>query len=87
MQSMELSIKKNFMDEKLEVGLRLTDIFQTQKYSFNLNDVTYTEALNRGFDTRNIFLTFTWKFGTEENKKKTTKRQNENQQGPDNVGF
>jgi hypothetical protein len=76
------------MDDKLEVGLRLTDIFQTQKYQFNLNDINYTEALDRGFDSRNLYLTFTWKFGTDGNKKKNpSKKQNDNQNGPDNMGF
>lgn len=88
--SLDISLKKEFFDKRVALGLRFADVFNTLKFNVNLDDPNYRETFLRKNDSRNIFLTLTYKFGTEEKKNgnKRRNRDNDNQnQPPINNGF
>lgn len=89
-QAFDISLRKSFFDNKLDVGLRFADVFKSQEFKVNVNDPSYTEVFTRGFDSRNVFLTLTWKFGTDNKQKSPPRRrqQNDAQDRPtDGIGF
>jgi outer membrane receptor protein involved in Fe transport len=88
-QAFDISLKRSFLDNKLDVGLRFSDVFKSQEFKVNINDPSYTEEFIRNFDSRNVYLTFTWKFGAEDKQKNERRRpQNNNQdKPPDGMGF
>ena len=89
-QAFDISLRKSFLKNKLDVGLRFADVFNSQQFKVNINDASYTEVFTRGFDSRNVFLTLTWKFGTDNKQKSPPKRrqQNDNQDNPNSgIGF
>lgn len=83
MQMLDAAVKKDFFDKKLTISLRVSDILNTSKFSFNLNDPAFTETAERRRDSRNIFLNLSYKFGTDE-KKSRGKRQNDENKNRDN---
>ncbi|MBS1492034.1 MAG: TonB-dependent receptor [Bacteroidetes bacterium] len=75
----ELSLKKDFMDKKLTFNLRVSDIFNTQKFHGTISDATFYDEFERKRDSRTVFLTMTYKFGTDTNKDRRRKRDNNNE--------
>lgn len=69
MQILDAALKKDFFDKNLTLTLRMGDILNSAKFSFNLNDPAFTETAQRRRDSRSIFLDISYKFGTEEKKK------------------
>jgi outer membrane receptor protein involved in Fe transport len=71
MGSVDIGLKKSFLDKNATVQLTIKDLFYTQPYHLGINYQTIdTYGYNRS-DTRRIGLNFTYKFG-----KKTVKRSN-----------
>lgn len=81
MQTLDAAVKKDFLNKNLTLTLRMGDILNSAKFSFNLNDPEFTETAQRVRDSRSIFLDLSYKFGTDEKKK--TKRSRDDK-GRDN---
>lgn len=81
--SMDLSLKKDFLDNKLSVSLRVQDVFNNLKFKVLLDDPNFTENLFRKRDTRAAFLNVTYKFGKED---KNQKRRKTDVTAPSNDG-
>ena len=75
MFSSDLAFKKDFMNKKMAFGLRISDLFNTQKFGFTSNTDTFNTSYSRRRDSRTLFLTFTLRMGTDE-KKQQRKKQN-----------
>jgi len=84
MFSSDLAVKKDFMNKKIAIGLRISDIFNTQKFGFNSNTETFNTSFVRRRDSRTLFLSFTLRMGTDE-KKPQRKKQNQDE-NKDNEG-
>ena len=66
MQSLDIAVKKDFFNKRLSLTLRVSDALNTQKFAIQ----SVTEDINLQFvrrrDSRNVFLTLTYRFGTEQ---------------------
>jgi outer membrane receptor protein involved in Fe transport len=78
MQSCDLAVKKDFMNKRFSLGFRVSDIFNTQKFSIHNNTTAYDANMYRKRDSRALFLTFNYKVGTDEKKQKRQKPKEEN---------
>lgn len=88
--SFDFSISRDFFEKKFNVALRFADIFNTMKFQVNVDDPSYRETFMRKNDSRNVFLTLTYKFGTQEKKseKRKPKDNTQNENNPPNgLGF
>jgi outer membrane receptor protein involved in Fe transport len=84
MQSMDISLKKDFFNKRLTLGLRLSDVFNTMKFVTKLNDGTLIEDRTRKRDSRVLFLTMSYKFGNEgKANERRKKRDNGNDTTPE----
>jgi len=77
MFSADLAFKKDFMKKRIALGLRISDLFNTQKFGFTSNTTTFNTTYERRRDSRTLFLTFTYRMGTEEKKQQSKKPNQE----------
>lgn len=84
MFSADLAFKKDFLKKRIALGLRISDLFNTQKFGFNSNTSTFNTTFERRRDSRTLFLTFTYRMGTDEKKqqkKKPNQEENNDREG------
>jgi outer membrane receptor protein involved in Fe transport len=89
MGSGEVSIRKKIMKGKGTLNLTINDIFNTQRFAVRAEDTELTQEFWRKRETRLANLSFTYRFGKNEQKKKRTDRpeiQRSNDM-PDSGGF
>lgn len=73
-QSVDLAFKKDLLDNKLSLGLRVSDLFNSLKFAVNINAENYNQQFTRKRDNRAAFLTLTYNFGVKD--KSQNKRGN-----------
>ena len=61
--SMEFSAEKSFHDGKWAVGMRVSDVFNTQGFRFKVEQPTVTQEMSFKQETRRLFITMRYKFG------------------------
>ncbi len=83
--TVDLGIRKDFMDKKLSLNLRASDIFNAMKMQSSSVTDTYSQEFMRQRDSQVVSLTLTYKFGTDEKGKQKNKRKR-NQPEPENNG-
>ncbi len=79
--STDVSVKKSFVDNKLSLTLRLSDIFNTREFSFNSSGSNF---FNEGFRKRKSrILNFSafYRFGKLDDKNRRGNRNRNNSQG------
>lgn len=80
MQSLDIAVKKDFFDKRISLTLRIADALNTQKFAMQYNtDVLNTQSVRRR-DSRNIFLTLTYRFGTEQQQQERRRKKQEVQE-------
>lgn len=84
-QSLDLTVKKDFLEKRMSLGFRISDVFNSQGFSFNQSTSTFTRDMNRRRDSRTFFLTFTYRIGTDD-KKQNRKRQQQQEDNKDREG-
>lgn len=62
MYGLDLALRKDFFDDKLSVTLRLSDVFNTRKFSGELIGNDFSAKFNRKMDTRFLYLGISYKF-------------------------
>lgn len=78
LQSMDISIKKEFMQGNASFSVRGSDVFNAQKFNITGGNVGFTQNLTRKRDTQNLYFTFTYKFGNiKENMRNNAKKRKE----------
>ncbi len=80
MQSCDIAVKKDFLNKRMSIGFRISDIFNTQKFVIHSSTNTYAADMYHKRDSRMFFLTFNYKIGTDEKKQKRQKPREENQE-------
>jgi outer membrane receptor protein involved in Fe transport len=79
LQSFDIALKKNFFNNRFSVMLRIQDVFKTMKFAVSATGTGFTSSFNHNRNSRVVFLTLTYKFGTEmQEKRKPRKRDEEN---------
>ncbi len=78
MQSLDIAVKKDFFNKRLSITLRISDALNTQKFAMeSVTDEINTQSVRRR-DSRNIFLTLSYRFGTEQQKQERRQKRQEN---------
>jgi outer membrane receptor protein involved in Fe transport len=80
----DVAIKKSILNNKGSLTLNLRDVFDTREFTFNINDPSFTQVRYRKRESRNLFLTFTYKFGKLEDRRS---RRRSRTGGGDDGGF
>ena len=74
-QSMDVSIKRDLFNNKLTVGFRVQDVFNSMKFKIHGSDATKVVDISQKFNQRAAFLTLTYRFGVMDNTKKEQRRK------------
>jgi outer membrane receptor protein involved in Fe transport len=74
----DLAMKKDFMDGNLSVMLRISDIFNTRKFSSTVNGYNFVSTSTRTNDSRNIFLGISYRLNMGKIKERERNQFNEN---------
>jgi len=69
MYGLDLALRKDFMNDKLSVTLRLSDVFNTRKFGGEVTGSSFTSKFNRRMDSRILFLGVTYKFNNYKEKR------------------
>ncbi len=70
-----LSVKRNFLEEKLSVSLRLNDVFNTMGFQFHAHDVNYRQDSARKWESKIASITVEYHFGKMEDRSRFNRRQ------------
>ena len=87
-QMLNLAVKKDFFNKKLSLSLRLTDVFNSQKFASTSTGYGFYSEFDRKGDSRAFFVTLTYRFGTDNMKNNNKRRKpdaNENDNNDINI--
>jgi outer membrane receptor protein involved in Fe transport len=73
-QSFDVAIKKNILNDKGSIGFRVSDIFNQIKYTSETSGPGFLQDMTRIRSSRNAFLTFSYRFGSDGKGNKPTKK-------------
>lgn len=76
-QSFDVSLKKEFAKQNLEIGMRVSDVFNTQQNKQFQTGDGYTQNITNKRESRFAYLTLTYRFGTIAEKDKSRKKPKE----------
>ncbi len=85
LQAMDVSLKKDFFGGRASLSVRGSDIFDTQQFNINIANSGFTEYATHKRDSRNAYLTFTYKFGNlfdNQQKQRKGKKPDYNNNNP-----
>lgn len=76
--ALDFSMDKSFKDGKWGVGLRVSDIFNTQGFQFYVDQPNVEQNVQFKWETRRVYVNLRYKFGKTEiqEKKRPTEMQN-----------
>jgi len=83
----DIAVKKDFLNRRISIMLRVSDLFKTGKFEFDINGTGFESTFSRIRDTRNVFLTFTYKFGTDMKEKKRSSKKREEDNMDNDIDF
>jgi outer membrane receptor protein involved in Fe transport len=83
-QSMDIAMKKDFMQKKVSLSLRVSDIFNTMKFAYNSSGTGFITNFVRKRDSRNAFLTLSIRLGTDQNQQQRNRKKREQQDDNNN---
>ncbi len=85
-QSLDISLKKDILKKKASISVRVSDVFNTRMFRMQMDTPQFKDNFTRKRESRNVFVTFAWKFGSEDAQKRMEKKKglNTETQGDDN---
>ena len=86
MYNTDIAIRKKILQNKGTLSVRVSDIFNTRKFSIDLVDDAFTQSFTHQFESRVLYLTFSYRFGKQfksNNKKRYSPTNNSNNNGMD----
>jgi outer membrane receptor protein involved in Fe transport len=78
MQSLDLAVKKDFFNRRLSLTLRVSDALNTQKFAMQSSESDINIRSVRRRDSRNAFLTLSYRFGTDQQQQERKRKRVEN---------
>lgn len=84
---MDIAVKKDFSGEKLSVTIRASDIFNTRKNEYTSWGSNFTAANWRKQETRIIYLSIAYKFGSNGQVKNSKPNNNDENKQQNNEIF
>lgn len=85
--SVEFSAEKTFLDGKWGVGMRVSDIFNTQGFQFEVEQPTIVQTSENKWLTRRLYVSLRYKFGRNDFNSDKKKGNGEQQNGGNGGGF
>ncbi len=82
-QSMDIAFRKDLFNKQASISLRVSDVFDQQRFVVNLTNPNYVESVTRIRSSRTAFLTLTYNFGKQE-RTMNRKRKKDNGE-PDDI--
>lgn len=76
----DIALKKDFLDKKLSLNLRVSDLFNAGSFNGTTNTSLYSQSFERARETRVFTLSATYKFGSESKNKTRTKKPRREQE-------
>lgn len=73
-QSFDVAVKKDILNGKGSIGFRVSDLFNQVKYTSITNGIGFVQEMTRIRSSRNAFITFSYRFGTDGKGNKPTKK-------------
>ncbi len=87
-QSLDIAVKKDIIKNRLSLSLRVSDVFNTMKFSVSQQNIGYNQTFDRKRDSRNVFLSLSYKFGTQsKEQQRKQKRENGEDNSSDDIDF
>lgn len=71
---LDIAIKKDFFNKKLTVVFKVIDILNTSKFKSEISDNTFYAEYYRKRNSRMAFLTFTYRFGSDDKSQNGKKK-------------
>ncbi|MBS1912390.1 MAG: TonB-dependent receptor [Bacteroidetes bacterium] len=75
MQGMDVALQQKLFNDKGRIGLRLSDPFNTQKFTISRIDPTAHTEVERKWTSRILALTFSYTFGTPDRNQRQRQQQ------------
>jgi outer membrane receptor protein involved in Fe transport len=81
---MDLAVQKRILDDRGRVGLRVSDPFKLMGFGFHNSDPRYYQTYDRSWNSRGLFLTFSYSFGSQDpSQQRRSRPQQGTPSGPD----
>ncbi len=80
----DMSLKQQFLQDRLSVTLKASDLFDTRGFSFTTLDDNYYQESSRKFASQRIMLSLEYRFGKVEDQGRKQRRQ---ENGADQNGY
>lgn len=87
MQTLDIAIKKDFFFKRLSLTLRVSDALNTQKFSVHTNQNDIIADMVRRRDSRNVFLSVSYRFGTEMQQQERKRKRTETNEDMNNEDY
>ena len=80
----DLAVQKKLFNDRGRVGLRVSDPFKLMGFNVYRRDERYYESYDRSWNSRGLFLTFSYSFGSQDPAQQRRSRpQPSTPSGPD----
>ncbi|MBU0486891.1 MAG: TonB-dependent receptor family protein [Bacteroidetes bacterium] len=76
MYAVDVAIKKNILKKKGSISFRASDIFNTRGFSMNVAGTNFTQESLRKRESRQYYISFSYRFGKMDFSKKRDRRNN-----------
>ncbi|HZW38803.1 MAG TPA: TonB-dependent receptor [Ignavibacteriaceae bacterium] len=87
MYGLDLAVKKDFLDNKLSLILRVSDVFNTRKFDSNTIGDGYIMQNARRFDSRVAFLGISYRFSSNGERPQREKQREEDMEDEDMLQY
>jgi len=84
-QSFDIAVKKNVLNNRGSIGLRISDPFNQLKYTSETSGPGFVQDMTRTRDSRVVFLTLSYRFGTDGTSKPKKPKPPTEETNPDEM--
>jgi len=72
---LDVSGSKDILKKRANIAIRFSDIFNTRQFRLEMDTPQFTDTFFRKRESRNVFVTFTWRFGSSDNAGKKAEKK------------
>jgi iron complex outermembrane recepter protein len=82
---MDVGVRQSMLKNRASLSLRVSDVFYTSSWIMSLDGNGFSQEIERYFDSRVAFLTFTYQFGQQQ-RDNSSRRNRGQRDGSDDEG-